>query len=108
MDLFQSAWRFSVVIVSLCFSQIAQLEGKEPDRKNHSADASVTGKQLNHRRVDAPRDCMSFGLFTTGKNKVSMHLFKCLLHDMLWIHKCFYGSLFLNVFKCLNIHIYRS
>ncbi|KAM8726886.1 uncharacterized protein AB9X84_000790 isoform 1-T1 [Acanthopagrus schlegelii] len=24
-------------------SQIAQLEGKEPDRKNHSADASVTG-----------------------------------------------------------------
>lgn len=76
MDLFQSACRFSVVIVSLCLSQIAQLEGKEPDRKNHSTDASVTGKQLNHRRVDAACDCMSFGLFAAGKKKVRKLLFK--------------------------------
>ncbi|KAI3375061.1 hypothetical protein L3Q82_021580, partial [Scortum barcoo] len=34
---------FSVVIVSHCLSQIAQLERKEPVTNNHSVDSSVTG-----------------------------------------------------------------
>ena len=75
MDLLYSSRRLSVVIVSLCLSQIAQLEGKEPDRKNHSADASVTGKQLNHRRDDAACDCMSFGLFCCWQLKKSQKAF---------------------------------
>lgn len=43
-DLLDCACHFSVVIVPHCSSQIAQLEGKAPQRQNHSVDSPYTGK----------------------------------------------------------------
>lgn len=75
---------FLCLNVSHWLSQMAQLERKEPERKNHPVD-SLTSKQFNPRSVALCR-CWQ------GKKKLVTKLF-------LWIHRrqnnilCLYGMI---------------
>lgn len=71
MDLLYWASHFSVAIDSHCLSQIAQLERKEPERKNHSVDASVTRKQLNS--CDCRLYDFDFVSLLAGKKFITIH-----------------------------------
>ncbi len=98
VDLLHWAGHFSVVIVSHRLSQIAQLERKEPVRKNHSVDSAVTGKQLNccdRRLYVFMRLYVSLTLCGCWQAKRSKpFVFKVLTWNYFWVQNRKHSKLF--------------